>query len=160
VSNDFVATRDGVFLQNISIERIHVDQTDGSQRKFALAVLSPKQWPFHTLRSPKKQFLRGMSPAVAYDVALANWMNNAAVLDLHVRSVVFEPVAGFPGFKAEYDFTLKLQERKTAYRAVCRGLLLDEWFYGFTYSAARRYYFERDASNFEKFMQTVRLVQK
>lgn len=158
--DDFIATKDGVFLQNITIERIHVDQVEQSDGMFPLAAFSSKQWPFRTVKNLKKRFAQGMSPAEAADVVLASRANNPRVIDLEVREVVLLEFAGNKGFKAVYDFKLNVQGRNAPYRAVYCGFMLNEWFYGVNYSAARRYYFQRDAETFESLLQSIRLVEK
>jgi hypothetical protein len=46
------------------------------------------------------------------------------------------------------------------YRSIYCGFMLDEWFYGISYTAALRYYFERDAATFEAFLESIRLEGK
>jgi hypothetical protein len=158
--DDFIATRNGVFLQNISVERIHVGRVEQSDGMFPLAALSSKQWPFRTVKYLKKRFAPGMSPTDAAGVVLASRANNPGVADLDIREVIMQTVAGYQGFKAVYDFRLDVQGRKTPYRTLSYGFMRDEWFYGISYTAAKRYYFQKDAEAFESVLRSFRLVEK
>jgi hypothetical protein len=44
------------------------------------------------------------------------------------------------------------------YRSIYCGFMLGDWFYGISYTAAVRYYFDRDADTFEAFLESFRLV--
>ncbi len=101
-----------------------------------------------------------MSPAEAADVVLASRANNPRIVDFEVREIVPLEFAGNKGFKAVYDFKLNVQGRNTPYQAVYCGVMLNEWFYGVDYSAARRYYFQKDAGTFEALLQSIRLAGK
>lgn len=52
------------------------------------------------------------------------------------------------------------QKRKTPYRSIYCGFVLGEWFYGISYTAALRHYFERDAAAFESALQSFQLVEE
>lgn len=158
--DDFIATRDGVFLQNIHVERLHIDQVEQSDGMFPFAAFSSKQWPFRTVRYLQKRFELGMSPVDAADVVLRSRANTPGVSDFDIREVVKQEIAGEQGFKAVYDFRLKVQERRILYRTVYYGFIRDEWFYGISYTAAKRYYFEKDAQAFDSVLGSFRLVEK
>lgn len=173
-----MATRDGVFLQNILIERIHVDQ---AQPKIITSesetAQSAWQWPFRTIRYLKKRFVEGMDPTEEADVILDSRANNPGVTDLQIREVAPLRFAGNLGFKAVFDFRLNTPEyrnmllggtmsvvdvsgRKTPYRSVYYGFMRGQWFYGISYTAALRHYFERDAAAFESVLQSFQLVEE
>jgi hypothetical protein len=158
--DDLIATRDGVFLQNITIERIYHAQTDQSDGLFPLAALSSKQWPFRTVKNLKKRLVPGMSSTDAADSILAAQSNNPNVSDFKVLNVVLQDVAGSPGFRALYELKLNLQERSIRYQGIYCGLMVGKWFYGINYTAVQRYYFEKDAGTFESILQSVRLAEK
>lgn len=162
--DDFVATKDGVFLQNMTIERLHVDQVEQWDGEFlAPAFSSPfssRQWPVRTVKYLKKRFVPGMSPLEAADVVLASRANTPNVSEFVVREVVLQTVAGHPGFRAVYDFRLNVQGRKTPYRTVCYGFMLDDWFYGISYAAAKRHYFQKDAEAFDAVLRSFRVVER
>lgn len=156
---DFIATRDGVFLQQILVERLHVDQVDQKVGVFPLAVWSSKTWPVRTAKNLTNRFVAGMPPADAAEVLLGSRRNDPSVGDLALRKVVTRTIAGQPAFRAEFDFRLVSSEgdRWPIYRSASCGFVLGEWFYGITYTAAARYYFDRDAEAFETFLESVRV---
>ncbi len=160
---DFIATRDGVFLQQIFVERLHVDQVDQKvSGMYPLAVLSSKLWPTRTAKSLTKRFTPGMPPAEAAEVLLASRQNDPSVTDLRVLKVVTRTVAGHPAFRAVFDFRLKgaVVDPSPLYRSAYCGFMIGDWFYGISYTAAARYYFDRDAATFETFLESVRLAER
>jgi len=158
--NDLFASRDGAFLQHILVERIHVDQTGGLDGPFSLAAVSTKQWPVRTVPYMKKRLAPGMSPSEVAEVVLESRRNNPGISNLVVGEVVPQNVAGHPGFMIEYDFRVTVAALKTPYRTVYYGFLQDKWLYGISYTAARRYYFERDVGSFEAVIQSARLLDR
>lgn len=156
---DVLATRDGVFLQQILVERLHVDQVDQKVGAFPLAVWSSKAWPVRTAKNLTDRFVAGMSPADAAEVLLGSRRNDPSVADLALRKVVTRTIAEQQAFRAEFDFRLVSAEadRWPIYRSASCGFVLGEWFYGITYTAAARYYFDRDADTFETFLESVRV---
>jgi hypothetical protein len=155
--DDVLATRDGVFLQQILVERLHVDQVDQDVGGYPLAVWSSKAWPVRTAKHLTRRFVAGMPTADAAEVLLGSRRNDPSVTDLALRKVVTRTIAGKQAFRAEFDFRLASAEadRWPMYRSVSCGFLLGEWFYGITYTAAARYYFDRDAGTFETFLESV-----
>jgi len=160
--DDLITTRDGVFLQQIFIERIQVDQVDQPvMGAFPLAVLSAKQWPVRTAKSLTKRFAAEMSPADAAEVLLASRRNDPGITDVQVLDVVARTIAGQQAFRALFEFRLKgpLVDFPL-YRSIYCGFMLGDWFYGISYTAAARYYFDRDAGTFEMFLENIRIVDK
>lgn len=160
---DFIATRDGVFLQQIFVERLHIDQTDQEVAgAFPLAVLSSKQWPIRTAKRLTKRFAAGMAPLDAAEALLGSRKNDTFVTDLQVREVVTQGVARQQAFRAVFDFRLKASvvNPSPLYRSIYCGFVLDDWFYGISYTAAVRYYFDRDADTFEAFLESFRLIDQ
>ena len=199
-----MATRDGVFLQNILIERIHVNQTqskmlslepEGVQpsqqwpippvppfttlRRILSGVVwaqSSRQWPLYTFPYLKNNFAEGMVSTEVADVILDSRANNPRVTDLQIREVAPLQFAGNQGFRAVFDFRLNTPDdrsmvngvmsgvdtsgRKTPYRSVYYGFMRGKWFYGISYTAARRHYFEKDVETFESVLQSFQLVEE
>jgi len=157
---DFIATRDGVFLQQIFVERLRIDQVDQKVNgAFPLAVLSSKLWPTRTAKSLMERFAAGMPPADAAEVLLASRRNDPSIADLRVRKIVTRTVAGQQAFRVVFDFRLKdaVVDPSPLYRSLYCGFMRGDWFYGVSYTAAARYYFDRDAAAFETFLESVRL---
>jgi hypothetical protein len=161
--DDFIATRDGVFLQQILVERLHVDQVEQKvEGAFPFAVWSSKAWPVRTAKSLTKRFVSGMPPADAAEVLLGSRGNDPSVTGLEVRKIVTRTIAGQQAFRAVFDFRLRSPavDPSPLYRSAYCGFMLGDWFYGINYTAAARYYFDRDAGTFETFLESVRLVNE
>jgi hypothetical protein len=161
--DDLIATKDGVFLQHFFIERIHIKQTEQAVAgAFPLAAFSSKQWPILTVKNLKQRFAAGMPPAEAAEVLLASRAHDPAVTDLQVQKVVTRTVAGRQAFRATFEFRLKgaAVDPSPLYRSVYCGFMEGDWFYGVSYTAAARYYFDRDAATFETFLESFRVVDR
>lgn len=160
--DDLLASRDGMFLQHIHVERIRIDQTDQSDGAFPQAALSSKQWPVRTGRYLTGRLSSGMSPLDVAEAVLASRKNNKEIFDVEVVDIVPRTVAGNPGFRTilhfhvfvppntPYDKPVPFMQRSTPYRSVCYGFMEGEWLYVIGYTAAKRYYFDRDTETFEE----------
>jgi hypothetical protein len=173
-----MATRDGVFLENVLVEPIHVDANEQSiEGMFPIAALSSKQWPIRTAAHLQRRFTAGMAPTDAAEVLLDSRRNDPCVTDLEVREVESVQIAGQPGFRVVFDFRLKpsapgdlewgaygwsefnVQNRRPAYRTIYYGFIAGEWFHGVACTAARRHYFDRDAAAFTAIVQRLRFEE-
>ena len=110
------------------------------------------------------------------DVILDSRANNPSISDLQIREVAPLQFAGNHGFRAVFDFRLNTPDdrsmmngvmsvvdvsgRKTPYRSLYYGFMRGQWFYGISYTAALRHYFERDAAAFESVLQSFQLVEE
>jgi hypothetical protein len=176
---DLIATRDGVFLENIVVERIRVGAVDASiPGFFTVAALSAKQWPLRTVKNLQRPLARDMSPAAAAAAIASSLAHDPAVAELEIGEVATREIAGRAAFALELAFRLvprgpndlewpfyaaseyDVQDRRTPYRSVYCGFVVGDWLYGFTYTAARRHYFDRDLATFEAFLQTVRIEDR
>ena len=161
--DDLITTKDGVFLQQFFIERIHVDQTDQPvMGAFPLAAWSTKRWPILTAKNLKQRFAAGMSPADAAEVLLDSRRSDPSVTGLTVQKVVTRTIAGRQVFRATFEFRLKgaAVDPSPLYRSVYCGFMQGDWFYGVSYTAAARYYFDRDAATFETFLESFRVIER
>lgn len=161
---DMIATRDGVFLQHIFIERIHVDQVDQNiLGTFWLVAWSSKQWPTRTVKSLKKRFTPAMSPDDAAEVLLGSRKNDPGVTNLKVQELAKQTIAGHQAFRMVFDFRLNgsapFYTPSPLYRSIYYGFMVDDWFYGISYTAALRYYFQKDSQTFEAFLESIQLVE-
>jgi hypothetical protein len=100
-----------------------------------------------------------MSPTEAAEVLLASRRNDPGITNVQVLKVDSRTVAGQQAFRALFEFRLKDPEGfpLPLYRSVYCGFMLGDWFYGINYTAAARYYFDRDAGTFDSFLESVRL---
>jgi len=124
----------------------------------------------------KKRFAEGMASTEVADVILDSRANNPRVTDLQIREVAPLEFAGNHGFRAVFDFRLNTPDdrsmlggtmavvdvsgRKTPYRSVYYGIMRGQWFYGISYTAALRYYFQKDLETFETVLQSFQLVEE
>ena len=142
--DDLVATRDGVFLQNLTVERFHVDSREQSEFMFPRIAFSARQWPLRTLRYLLTPLTAPQSPEALIDAVLASRAATPGVSELTVRERSTTTLAGWPAGRVEYDFRLAVQERQPLYRASSVIAMVGEWCYVVTGVAAARYYYDHD----------------
>jgi hypothetical protein len=128
-------TRDGVLLQNILIERSPIDTE---------------------LKHTKRKFSKGMLPQEQSEVILDNISSDQAYAHFETLENIPVKIAGLPGFKAVFEYkTMDGLRRKSIYY----GFMAGEWFYSIRYTAAQRYYFDKDIKTFEKVLESFRLIK-
>lgn len=128
-----LVTRDGVLLQYIIIQTLETSDA---------------------LKHTKKTFRRGMLPQEVAEVILDNKASNPDTLNFKVAENVPAKVGGRPGFKAVYTYKNKDGLRL---KGLFYGALVGERFYGISYTAAARHYFDRDLKTFDKAFRTFRI---
>lgn len=171
-------TREGPFLQQIFVERFTFDRPPVDFAWYlppAAALDSARQWPLRTAKYLEQPLTQGMSPVELAGKIAEGRRNNPGVEAFELREVAAAEVAGRQGFRGEVSFRLDptgfdepllyahdwpsfaVQGRKTPYREEYVGFELDGWIYLFSYTAARRHYFDRDAGTFQAFLTSLRL---
>jgi hypothetical protein len=133
--NDLLITRDGVLLQNIQIVRLDTDKP---------------------LKYTKKKFSKGMLAQEVAEVVLDNIASNKNILNFEIVENTPLRISGNSGFKAVYTYKNK-DGLKT--KSVYCGFIADQWFYGFNYNAAQRYYFDKDIKTFENVLKSFKLIK-
>ncbi|MEO5657892.1 MAG: hypothetical protein ABIR88_09645 [Nitrospiria bacterium] len=128
-------TRDGVLLQYMMVQTFHVNDA---------------------LRFTKKKFRRDMLPQEVAEVILDNKASNPSTLTFKVEENVPAKVGGRPGFRVSYTFKNKDGLRL---KGLYYGTLVDDRFYGISYTAAARHYFDLDRKTFENVFRTFRIDQ-
>lgn len=128
-------TRDGVLLQNIIIERLNIEKP---------------------LEHTKKKFSKDMLPQEVAELVLDNISSDPTVLGFEVIENIPARISGSPGFKVVFTYKNKDGLRL---KSILYGLIVDEYFYGIRYTAARRYYFDKDLKTFEKVFASFRLIK-
>lgn len=128
-------TRDGVLLQNIIIERLNIEKP---------------------LEHTKKKFSKDMLPQEVAEVILDNISSDQTVLNFEVIENIPARISGFPGFKVVFTYKNKDGLRL---KSILYGFIDNEWFYGIRYTAALRYYFDKDRKTFEKVFESFRLIK-
>jgi hypothetical protein len=134
-SEHLLISRDGLLLQNIQIVRYDVKDP---------------------LKHTKKKLAKNMMPQEAAEVILDNVASNQEIIAFQVLENSPMDIGGVPGFRAVYAYKTK---DGLKCRSVCCGLLVGEWFYGMTYNAAERYYFDKDIGGFDKVVQSFKLIK-
>lgn len=128
-------SRDGVLLQNILITRISIDKK---------------------LQFTKKQFKPEMLPQEAAEVFLDNFRSNQSKFNFKVVENIPCEVSGVPGFKVTCRYKNKDGLR---IKKVCYGLLFNNYFYEIIYTAAERYYFDKNLQIFEQVVKNFKLLE-
>ena len=133
--DDLLITRDGVLLQNIQIIRLNIEEP---------------------LKHTKKKFSKDMLPQEAAEVILDNIASDQAVLNFELVENNPIKISGIPGFRAVYTYKNK---DGLKIKSIYCGLITDKWFYGLSYNAAQRYYFDKDIQTFEKVVESFKLIK-
>lgn len=128
-------TRDGVLLQNIIIERLNAEKV---------------------LKHTKKKFAKGMLPQEAAGIVLDSISSDPRVLNFEVMENVPARISGFPGFRVVFTYKNKGGLRL---KSIFYGFIADEWFYSIQYTAALRYYFDKDFGTFKKVLESLKLIK-
>ncbi|MCL5062963.1 MAG: PsbP-related protein [Nitrospiraceae bacterium] len=128
-------TRDGVLLQNILIERLPINKE---------------------LKYTKKKFKKGMLPQEVAEVVLDNISSDQTNLNFELIENSPAKIGGFSGFKVVFTFKTKDGVRL---KSIYYGFIADEWFYGIRYTAAIRYYFDKDIKTFERVFESFKLIK-
>ena len=129
-----LATRDGLRLQFVQITRVAVAR--------------------EPVKNGKKKLSKGMLPQELAEVVLHALASDQTISHFEVLEIREVEICGIPGFRAVYmfkDWRLKL-------KAVCYGFLSGESFFAMRYTAALRYYFDKDIETFEKIVESFRLL--
>jgi hypothetical protein len=128
-------TRDGALLQNIIVERLNIEKP---------------------LKHTKKKFGKSMLPQEAAQVVLDNISSDQTVLNFQVIENIPARISGFPGFRVVFTYKNKDGLRL---KSILYGFISDEWFYGIRYTAAHRYYFDKDLETFMKVFASFKLIK-
>jgi hypothetical protein len=131
---DLLATRDGLLLQQIMIQRLGVNRE---------------------LNKTKRMFRKGMLPSEAAKVITDLLSSNENMQNFKVVKNVPVKLNGSKGFKAtfKYKTTDDLWVKMVYY-----GFIKGETFYGISYVAPQRYYFKKDLKPFKKAVKTFKLI--
>ena len=135
-SDYLLISRDGILLQRITIIRLDINKE---------------------LTNTKKKFKKDMLPQEAAEVIIDDRMTDSAILNFEVLENAPENICEFPGFKLVSTFT---NNDGLKFKSVDYGFILDEWFYGISYTAPQRYYFDKDIKTFEEVFQSFNLIKK
>jgi hypothetical protein len=131
---DMLLTKDGVLLQNIVIERMAVDEE---------------------FKHTKRKLSREVLPQDAANIIIDNIGSDQEVLNFEVIENNPVEINESPGFKIVYMYKNKDGLR---FKRIYYGFVNGEWFYGISYTAALRHYFEKDLKSFEEIFKSFKLI--
>lgn len=126
-------TRDGALLQNIMIERVDLEAP---------------------LKNTKKKLTKNMLPLEASEAIIDDMSSDKAVLNLAVLENIPVTIGSNPGFKILFTYKNK---DGLKFKCLYCGFLFDNWLYNIRYTAAERYYFQKDVGVFEELLNSFKL---
>ncbi len=171
--DDLVLTRDGVYLQNVLVERVAAGQEEPGRGLFPQAALSSKQWPLGTACWLAAPFAPDVTPAAAGAAVVEALRRHPAVTELAAGDVETATVAGRAAFRVAAAFRLDVGGprpdempliawdaydvlgRRPRYRTVVYGVVDRGCVVLLRYTATARVHFERDVRTFEDLVRTV-----
>ena len=131
----YLITKDGVFLQYVLIQQRPIDR------------------PY---RNTKKKLNKGMLPQEAADVIIDEIASDRRVLNFNVIENAPAIIDGREGFKILFTYKDK---KGSTFKTLYYGFISADSFFNLRYSAARRYYFDKDIADFEKILSSFRIVE-
>lgn len=146
--DDLLATREGVFLSNLSIERFHLAQRQPSALMFPRLSLTALAWPLRTAVNLSAPLTPGLSPDALIDALLAARRGSKGVEQVTELERGAATLAGRPAGRVVYELRLQVGERRPLYRVESLIAFDGEWCEVVTASALRRHYLERDRGDF------------
>ena len=133
--DDVLITKDGLSLQFIRISRSPIEKE---------------------LQHTEKKFTKGMLPQEVAEIFIQNFRSNSDIMNQQVLANNPAEIGGYPGFNIVITFQTKEGLTK---QSIVYGFLSDESYYEILYEAAKRYYFTKDESDFEKVKDTFKLLR-
>ncbi len=128
-------TRDGILLQNIHIKRMGIDDE---------------------FKHTKKKLTKDMLPYEVAEVIIDNIASDPSVLNFALEENVPTTISSLSGFKLVFTYKNKDGLRL---KSIYYGCISGEWFLSIIYTAASRYYFDKDFETFKKVFESFRLVE-
>ena len=119
-------TKDGILLQNIIIKRMELTEE---------------------LEDSKKKFRSDMLPHEQAELIIDDFTSNQSMLNFQVLENRPVTIDGNKGFRIV--FTYKNNDGLRV-KSIYNGFMVQDWFYSIRYTAAARYYFDKDLDSFEK----------
>ena len=131
----FLMTNDGTVLDQIAVERRKVNTK---------------------LDYTKKQFTPDMLPQDLADVELDDFQSDDEIGKFAVSDNSPVKVADRDAFRLEYTYTIVKGGLKI--HGIHYGFLKDQWVYRVRYEAADQHYFKQYKADFDKFIQSFKLL--
>ena len=133
--DDVLITKDGFSLQFIRISRNPIDEE---------------------LQHTKKKFTTEMLPQEVSEIVIQNFRSNPDIINQELLLNDPATIGGYPGFNIAVAFQTKDGLSK---KSIIYGFLSGSSYYEIIYEAPERYYFSKDAADFEKVKDTFKLLK-
>jgi len=133
--DDVLITKDGLSLQFIRISRSPIEKE---------------------LQHTEKKFTKEMLPQEVAEIVIQNFRSNSNIMNQQILTNNPAEIGGYPGFKIVVVFQTKAGLTK---QSIIYGFLSGDSYYEILYEAAKRYYFTKDESDFEKVKDTFKLLR-
>ncbi len=134
-TNKHFITKDGAFLQYVLIQQRPIDR------------------PY---RNTKKKLNRGMLPQEAADVIIDEIASDRRIYNFNVIENRPAIIDGRDGFKILFTHEDK---KSSTFKTLYYGFISGDSFFNLRYSAAMRYYFEKDIADFEQILSSFKVVK-
>jgi len=134
-TNKYFITKDGVFLQYVLIQQRPIDR------------------PY---RNTKKKLNKGMLPQESAGVIIDEIASDRRIFNVNVIENAPAIIDGHEGFKIL--FTHK-DKKGSTFKTLYFGFISGDSFFNLRYSAAMRYYFEKDIAAFEQILSSFKVVK-
>ena len=131
----YLITKDGVFLQYVLIQQRPIDR------------------PY---RNTKKKLDKGMLPQEAAGVIIDEIASDRRIFNFNVIENAPAIIDGRDGFKILFTYKDK---NGSTFKTLYYGFISADSFFNLRYSAARRYYFEKNIADFEKILSSFKVVR-
>lgn len=103
----------------------------------------------------KKKFYKGMKAVDMAELFLENNSLDPRIGDFKLLGFTSGAILDFPGFKIEGMYR---NQDGLRHRFIYYGFMSEKWYYGVSYSAAMRVYFEKDLNTFKEFFSTFKVI--
>ena len=137
----------------LNTERYLLISREGPFLQYVLIQDRPVDRPF---RHTKKKLLKDMLPEEAAQVVIDEIVSDQTVVNLEVTENVPTEINGHDGFRLA--FTYRNKDGLT-FKTIYYGFIKGEKLYSIRYTAAKRYYFEKDIQAFETLLSSFRLIK-
>lgn len=133
-SNDLLLiTRDGILLQNILIKRMAITEE---------------------LEHSKKKFRPDMLPHEQAELISDDFASTPALMNFELLENSPMTIDGHKGFRLVFIYK---NEDGLRVKSTFSGFLVQDWFYQIRYTAAARYYYDKDSASYEQVLKSFKL---
>lgn len=126
-------TRDGILLQNIIIKRMAITEE---------------------LQYSKKKFRLDMLPQEQAELIADDFASNPTLMNFEIMENLPITINGHKGFRLVFTYK---NEDGLRVKSVFSGFMIQDWFYQIRYTAAARYYYDKDLPSYEQVIKSFKL---